>query len=281
MSEPERRPVVSIVIGTFNAASTLQRTLDSIVSQDCDPGMWEILVSDGASKDETTRILERNQSAIAWWVSSPDSGLTEAWNRCLPHVRGDWILFLGADDALHDPGTVREATRRLLSSSTETELAYGRILLAPPEDLSEGVVLGSPWESAQRRFFLENSLPHQAVFHRTRLFGVRGNFDESFRFAADYELMLRSVLRTPPQDLGQNFVVTRMADAGMSSDPVNAWKVHREFRRARRKNGLPSTIGERVLQFRASLKRIIATRVGANYSLWIGRPFLSRERTHP
>lgn len=281
MSAIEDRPILTIIIGTFNAAKTLQRTLDSIVSQDCAPGLWEILVSDGASTDGTTDILLRNQHAIAWWASERDSGLTEAWNRCLSRARGEWILFLGADDALHDPGTVQEAIRRLSTSPTGAELAYGRILLAPPEDLSKGIILGSSWESARRRFFLENSLPHQSVFHSVRLFEACGAFDESFRFAADYELMLRSVLRTPPQDLGQDFVVTRMADAGMSSDPVNSWKIHKEFRRARKKNGVPGSFGERVLQFRASLKMSLATTLGSRYSRWIGRPFLRQARTRP
>lgn len=281
MTAHDNRPMLTFVIGTFNAAKTLQRTLDSIVSQDCDPGLWEILVSDGASTDGTTDILLSNQHALAWWASERDSGLTEAWNRCLSRARGEWILFLGADDALHDPGTVREAARRLPSSPTGAELAYGRILLAPPEDLSKGTILGSSWESARRRFFLENALPHQAVFHSVRLFEACGRFDESFRFAADYELMLRSVLRTPPQDLGQDFIVTRMADAGMSSDPVNAWKIHEEFRRARQKNGVPGSFGERVLQFRASIKRSLASTLGPRYSRWIGRPFLSRARTRP
>lgn len=274
MSMVSDGPFYSIVIGTFNAASTLQRTLDSIFEQK--HTSWEVLVSDGASNDGTTDILERNADRLAWWTSERDTGLTQAWNRCLERAKGRWTLFLGADDALHDTDTLRTAAPRLGNLPPTTLLAYGRILLAPRHDLSSGILLGDTWQKAGKRFFLENTLPHQSVFHSSHLFGKVGGFDESFRLAADYELMLRSVLREPPVDLGADLVVTRMADEGMSSDPRGSWLVHCEFRRARRKHGIPTSSGERLLQFRAAVKRSLAGILGASYSRWIGRPCLRK-----
>jgi glycosyltransferase involved in cell wall biosynthesis len=268
-------PCFSIVIGTFNAATTLQRTLDSVFHQSSPS--WEVLVSDGASSDGTVEILRRNAASLAWWNSEPDSGLTQAWNRCLERIRGKWILFLGADDALFAKDTLQRAEERLGAISSTTLLAFGRILLAPAADLSRGTVLGSPWSQAGDRFFLENTLPHQAVFHNALLFRELGGFDESFRMAADYELMLRCVMRELPVDLGADLVVSRMADEGMSSDPRRSWMVHREFRRARRKHGLPGSLGERVLQGRVALKRVLAHLLGPSYARWIGRPCLRKQ----
>ena len=93
---PARLPRISVVIAVYNGAQTIQRALDSIFEQTYRD--LEVVVIDGGSTDGTQAILEHNASQIAYWVSEPDRGVYNAWNKALDHVTGDWVCFLGADD---------------------------------------------------------------------------------------------------------------------------------------------------------------------------------------
>jgi len=86
-------PLISIVIASRNAASTLQQCLDSIICQRFQD--WEIVIMDGASEDSTLDLLRERGAWINYWQSAKDQGICQAWNRALNHVSGQWILFLG------------------------------------------------------------------------------------------------------------------------------------------------------------------------------------------
>lgn len=91
-------PLISIIMVTRNAASYLQRCLDSIYSQHY-PGL-ELIVMDGASTDGTVTILEANSARITHWESEKDRGVYDAMNKAISHATGSWVYFIGADDQL-------------------------------------------------------------------------------------------------------------------------------------------------------------------------------------
>jgi hypothetical protein len=94
-------------------------------------------------------------------------------------------------------------------------------------------LLGKPWEVARLRFTQSMSLPHQGVLHRKELFARQGNFDESFRIAGDYELLLREV-KSGEAAFIPNIVMTGMRQGGVSSNPKNSLALLREIRRAQK-----------------------------------------------
>jgi hypothetical protein len=116
-------------------------------------------------------------------------------------------------------------------------VAYGEIRVVN----AYGAVIhpaGAPWPEVRRRFRQLMSIPHQGTMHRRSLFQRHGRFDESFRIAGDYELLLRE-LKTGQACFVPNVVVAAMRQGGgISSTPGNAWVVLRETRQAQLKNGL-------------------------------------------
>ncbi len=94
----ETRPLVSIITVTFNAASTLEACIKSVLLHK--NGEVEFVVIDGGSKDGTLEILERYGNAVDVLVSEPDQGIYDAMNKGLDRANGDYVLFLGADDLL-------------------------------------------------------------------------------------------------------------------------------------------------------------------------------------
>src|SRR5688572_22673033 len=105
MTEPaavNSAPLVSVVTVTFNAARTLQATIDSVVKQDY-PRLEHIVV-DGGSTDGTVDIIRANALRLASWSSEPDGGIYDAMNKGAAKATGDWVIFLNADDAFYDAG---------------------------------------------------------------------------------------------------------------------------------------------------------------------------------
>src|SRR3954469_12296904 len=86
---------VSIVTVTYNSASTLKDTLESVRQQDYDE--IEHILVDGGSKDETVDII-RSYPHVASWVSEKDKGLYDAINKGIKMATGDVIGLLHSDD---------------------------------------------------------------------------------------------------------------------------------------------------------------------------------------
>jgi glycosyltransferase involved in cell wall biosynthesis len=186
-----REPLVTVVVATFNAGDLLQGCLDSILAQRA--GLAEIIVVDGGSADGTVDVVRRNESAIAFWSTERDRGIADAWNKGIARARGAWILFLGADDRLHDPEVLSRFEPALLAAGDRL-LVFGKVVLkGGPWD---GQVLGERWRWL--KFRLRMTVPHQGAFHNRRLFREYGRFDHVLRMCADYEMLLRPGLALDP-----------------------------------------------------------------------------------
>lgn len=212
-------PKLSIIIATWNAAKTLERCLASITAQTFTD--WELLIRDGGSTDATLSILEKHQSTVAWWESAPDNGIYDAWNLALAHAKGEYVCFLGADDALHAPDTL-QALFSAIGSGT-----YDLIT-------SRGQLRDAKWTTSHRfgRSWENSGLPrrigvcHPGLLHNRQLFSRVGGFDTRFRIAADLEFLLR----LPPnsQTLDLPFVTVDTQDDGISRHRF--WQRIRETR---------------------------------------------------
>jgi len=225
-------PLISVVVATHNVADMISGCMDSIVGQDYEN--WEIVISDGNSTDGTIdKVEEYATSHRVTWQSSPDTGIAQAWNRALDMVRGDWILFLGSDDRLHDSHVFARMAPFLLTAEPECRVVYGQIRLLDREGHYLGNV-GAPWAMARKRFTSIMSVPHPGCFHRRLLFRELGYFDESFHIAADYEFLLREL---PAHDalFVPGITVTNMQTGGVSN---MSWRTSiLEARRASRAHG--------------------------------------------
>lgn len=105
----DMKPLITIATVTYNAESTLERTLRSVASQDY--ARIEHLIIDGCSKDHTLslvqRYVEENQARHnIRLICEPDNGLYDAMNKALLNATGDYIVFLNAGDCLHSSDTI-------------------------------------------------------------------------------------------------------------------------------------------------------------------------------
>ena len=93
------RKLISIIIATYNAGSTLESCLKSIIAQKND--LIELLIIDGKSSDNTLKIVNAYRNQIDIFISEKDKGIYDAWNKGIVLANGQWIMFIGADDILY------------------------------------------------------------------------------------------------------------------------------------------------------------------------------------
>jgi glycosyltransferase involved in cell wall biosynthesis len=204
-------PLVSIVVATYNAASTLERCIQSIITQTF--LHWEIVISDGGSTDETVDIIRRYQSHVAYWHSHSDSGIYHAWNQALEHAHGDYICFLGADDVWSSPDSIRMLMTGVVDTMPEIISAKGQLV---DELLQPRGTFGHPWDYAKLKRRIE--ICHPGAMFRHDLFHRYGKFDVRYRIVGDYEWLLRLPSSTTHRFIDQ--VVVKTGDAGVSRSQI-------------------------------------------------------------
>ncbi|MEJ5241737.1 MAG: glycosyltransferase family 2 protein [Anaerolineales bacterium] len=185
-------PLVSIVTPSYNQAQFLEATIRSVLSQDY-PRL-EYIIVDGGSTDGSLEIIRKYADRLAWWVSEPDRGQTDAINKGFAHAHGEIFAWLNSDDT-YEPGAVRAAVRFLLDHP-QVGLVYGDANFID----EEGRVIGK-FDARQtdyrrlRRGYVH--IPQQAAFFRASLWHQVGPLDPSFYFAMDYDLWVRIAARAP------------------------------------------------------------------------------------
>lgn len=229
-------PLISVIVAVYNAAATLSKCLDSIASQTFKN--FELIVIDGGSSDGSVDLIKRYEPQIAYWISERDLGIYNAWNKGVRQANGEWVCFVGADDYLWNADVFDGLAARLMTMPAEVSVAYSKVAVLNQlhETLYE---LGSTWEASRTRFRDTMSIPHPALMHRRTLFTTHGEFDESFRIAGDYEMLMRELLVNDAVFIPEVTAVG-MLHGGISSDPKNTLVALREVRRAQAKHGLKS-----------------------------------------
>lgn len=114
----------TIITCTFNAASVLQRTLSSVLSQKY--AYIEHLILDGLSKDDTVRMASDYKSRSdkldngheVTVISEKDSGLYDAMNKGIRLATGEYLIFLNAGDVFPGPETLETIAASFLMVSS-------------------------------------------------------------------------------------------------------------------------------------------------------------------
>ncbi len=227
-------PLFTIITVVLNGAKTLERTILSVINQSYDN--VEYLIIDGASTDGTLDILGKYGQSIDYWVSEPDGGIYDAWNKALKCASGDWICFLGGDDCFADKSVLSRIVPFIPGAYPPERLVYGSVAVANRQD-ELLYMLGEAWEVAKNKLGDVMSVPHTGMMHHRSWFEDFGVFDASYRISGDYEMLMRgwpaeNALFIP------DLVVVRMQQGGISSEPQNAIVQLREVRRAQKLHGI-------------------------------------------
>jgi predicted NodU family carbamoyl transferase/glycosyltransferase involved in cell wall biosynthesis len=179
-------PRISVVTPSFRQAAFIERTLRSVLDQGY-PEL-EYVVQDGASQDGTREILERYAGRLASWESVPDGGQTEAINRGFARTSGEIMAWLNSDDILL-PGALHYVAD-YFNQHPEVDVVYGNRILIDENDQQIGRWVLPPHSDEVLSW--ADFVPQETLFFRRRIWEkAGGRVDESFRFAMDWDLLVR------------------------------------------------------------------------------------------
>lgn len=174
----------SIVIATRNSEVYLERAIKSILTQDYQN--FEVVIIDGDSTDNTESIAKRFLRKTDIFLSEPDQGIYDAWNKGIALSTGTHICFLGSDDTFA-PGAL-SALARQIECQPDVELVCGVTHLVDTHRRLLGKVRSKwDWNAFRRRM----TIAHVGAAHSKKLFTVHGSFRPIFKITGDYDFLLR------------------------------------------------------------------------------------------
>jgi glycosyltransferase len=225
---------VTLITATYNSAATIRDTLDCIAAQDY-PDI-EHLIIDGVSKDATLAIVAEYPH-VARVICEPDKGLYDAMNKGVQAASGEVIGILNSDDFYPHPQVISRVVA--LMEKTGADALYADLDYVDAEN-TDAIVRSWKSQPYHQRLFQQGWMPpHPTFFVRKGVYEQYGGFNTQLRFAADYELMLRFLLRHGVSVCYLPEVVTKMRMGGLSNAAwKNRLKANREDREAWRLNGL-------------------------------------------
>ncbi|MCD8288794.1 MAG: glycosyltransferase [Prevotella sp.] len=180
-------PLISIVIATYNSSSVIRNSLKSVLNQKFQD--WECLVIDGASSDETIEIVKdfALKDNRFHYISEPDEGVYDAFNKGWKNAKGEWIYYLGSDDILFPTGLYDLTNSCNLD---EYDVVYGRVKMLR----KNGEITND--KTSKHRKLTPNGMPacHQAIITRNALFQKLSGFDVNLKVIADRDFFIRLYL---------------------------------------------------------------------------------------
>jgi len=204
-------PLVTVITATYNAAETIERTIESVVQQIYKN--IEFIFVDGLSQDGTTEIIQaaaRKDKRIKY-ISEKDQGPYDAMNKGISMSSGDWIYFLGADDMLIQENTLQELFEAGYFS--QEKVFYGNVII-------EG---DTSWAKDKQVYAGEFNLPellkrnicHQAIFYPRKIVERAGFFNNNYIICADWDYNMRCFAFEPFFYVDK--VIARFQAGGVSS----------------------------------------------------------------
>lgn len=211
-------PAFSIITATYNAEKTIRRLLDSLATQTSRD--FNVIIQDGNSTDDTLIIAKSYYEKIPNILiqSVHDNGIYDAWNRALDRAGdklGQWVLFLGADDALASDTVLEDVACKICNIRKSVLFLYGRVVYVNGDDI------GNEHEEFELHVMFDNlwnamSVQNSGLFYNHRLFEYN-RFDASFKIAGDYDFFVRN-WRSLDELIKIDVLVTKFALGGCSSD---------------------------------------------------------------
>ncbi len=236
---------ISIITVTYNSASTLKDTIESVLRQDY-PHVEHILI-DGNSSDDTVKIIE-SYSHITNWISEKDKGLYDAINKGIQRATGDIIGILNSDDFFPNEKVLSTIAEQF--KDQEIDAAIGDIAFVMPDKLDRIVRHYSSANFHPKKFAAGYMPAHPSFYVRKKFYDTYGGYKLDYKIAADYELLIRFMhtkgirFRYIPE------ILVYMRTGGVSNQsPMSRYVLNKEIVRACTENGIKTNMARLSMKY--------------------------------
>ena len=216
-----QQPLISIVTVCYNAKTTIECTIRSVLKQNY-PKI-EYIIIDGGSLDGTVEIINKYRDRLAYFISERDKGIYDAMNKGIKVATGEWIIFRNSGDYFAS----EDAVSKMFTEKVKDDIIvlhgdcrgfdeYGYKDNKPPMECVNYTLNGIP--------VLHPSSFIRLSYHKKHLFDLR------YRSSADFDFFLKCTLNGCHYEYRSVLVSVMNVGAGMSVDNLNVvWRENYEL----------------------------------------------------
>tara|TARA_E500000178_G_scaffold249565_1_gene246137 strand:- start:65 stop:820 length:756 start_codon:yes stop_codon:yes gene_type:complete len=183
---------ISIITVCYNSEKTLERTINSVVSQDYKN--IEYIVIDGGSNDNTLNITNKYKEHITSIVSEKDKGIYDGINKGIQKATGDVISLIHANDIFVDTNVISKIANFFKNNPNFdivlSDLAFKKNLDSKKITRYYSAQNFKPW-----MLRIGYSPPHLSAFFRAGVFKQVGLYQTNFKIAGDFDYFVRCFLK--------------------------------------------------------------------------------------
>lgn len=215
------RPLISIVTCCYNSASTIERTIKSILEQDFYD--YEYIIIDGKSSDRTIDIIKEYEPKFNGklrWISEKDKGIYDAMNKGILKSQGEYVWLVNSDDYIEEDALKRIAQ---VISTHHPEIICGYIEYFSEISDHRHIFKYSLEESEKEFKKKRMGIVHPATIVAKEVYNRYGLYDDAFYISADMDWFLRIKENNVPIEF-VDIKLSNMSDAGISSQSNNVKK---------------------------------------------------------
>ena len=182
---------ISVVTAVYNRQKTIGDAIKSVAAQDCND--LEHVVIDGMSSDGTSEIVDSNRDTIDVSIREPDSGIYDALNKGIAASSGDVVGFLHADDLFADNSVIQRVQQKFQSG--DYDAVYADLTYVSFEDPDRVIRYWQSGDYFISKFRFGWMPPHPTVYVKRDIYDKFGDYRIDHGSAADYECMIRLMVR--------------------------------------------------------------------------------------
>lgn len=220
------RPKITIITAVYNCVDKIEQCISSVVNQTYNN--LEYIVIDGGSTDGTVDVIKKYDGKIAYWCSESDKGIYDAWNKGVSHATGDYINFIGSDDAMYGHEVIENIITYL---DNDVDVLAGNIIIVNEKNAFE--LLKNNGRIKDKSNYKGGCIVTQGAFVRRELC-AKYKFDTSYKVASDYKFFLQYYYDESVRIKFIDDVIQYFSDGGVSSTEFDFVKqednkIYKEF----------------------------------------------------
>jgi glycosyltransferase involved in cell wall biosynthesis len=249
---------VSIITVCYNSKDFIQHAIDSVLNQTY--SNIEYIIIDGNSSDGTVDIINSYGEKISKFVSEKDNGIYDAMNKGLSFVTGDVVGILNSDDFYISNTIISEIVDQF--NATVCDALFADLIFVDRNNTDKQVRYwkSKPYISGS---FKQGWHPsHPTFFVKNEFYKNFGLFNCSLKLAADFELMLRFIVKHQAKTFYYDKPIVKMRMGGASTKGLsNLVKQNIECVKSFKINGLKVSIFYPIIRLAPKILQVIKRKI--------------------